>query len=107
MDTKEVLQKLKTFLKIDIAEAYPNRASSLDAFTLLRVIEFLERADDFNVEDIEDVYCDIQESEATTEMPKSELYLDILVPEILEYVNDRLDALDELDNLLGNSFNGQ
>lgn len=94
MDSDKVLAMIKKFLKIDLAEAYPNPAHPLDSFILLRIIEYIERAEDFDVDDIEELIGDFHESRAINNYSASELYVDILTPEILKHVDRRLDDLE-------------
>jgi len=99
MDAETVLNKLKTFLKIDLAESYPNPPVPLNTLFLLRMIEFLERAESYSRSDLEDLYFEIQES-----IEKNDLTLtnfgDILTPEIISLVDRRLDELDMFEQEL-------
>lgn len=100
MDSVKVLTLIKTFLKIDLAEAYPNDADPLDTFVLLRVIEHLESVESFDVEEVEDLYCSFKELKYIAQMEENrvQIFNDILTPEILFYVDKRQDELNELLN---------
>jgi len=99
MDAETVLNKLKIFLKIDLAESYPNPPVPLNTLFLLRMIEFLERAESYSHSDLEDLYFEIQESIEKNDSTLTN-FGDILTPEIISLVDRRLDELDRLEQEL-------